>query len=418
MKTRLAVATLSACGIATAGLMTPAAGAPGSGSQASLSADVTALAAAQQTRTSFGLEHRAFGTKIGGNPALRSGPTANSVIGCTNLAGLVRQNSVAGVDLAPLVTGDEVLSRGTTTQNDGVVTVTSRNTITQGSLLGGDVQFRGLSSESRTYHNKSGFHNAFDLDLARLSIDGDRVRLTGGTQRLDVPGGTLTVFSRATTNNAEGASARGIVLRLALRDGTRVLVGSSFSRMRPQVFGPMRGSTWGSQVNVADGTVTSGRTAFQPMQCQGTRGIVRENATAGISIDGVVSTSDVVTHVYGTQKPNVQRGYTQAQIAQAELGALGITAEGIVSKAKVKRDSGRLTRSAQGTHLLELNVDGLNIRDQLNPGEPLRVVGLGTVTFKKVNQVRNGIEVVALEVVLSDDTVIELGHSIMRINKN
>jgi len=204
----------------------------------------------------------------------------------------------------------------------------------------------------------------------------------------------------------------------ALADGTRVLVGSSFSRMRDKVFGPMAGSTWGSQVEVAGGTVTSGRTAFQPMPCQGTRGVVRENATAGITVDGVVSTSDVATHVWGIQRPTLQRGYTQAQIARATLGTLGITAEGIVSKANVSRDHGTLRRNADGTNLLHLNVGGMDIRDELTPGMPFDIAGLGTVTFKKVTLINNGIEVVALEVALGDGTVIELGHSSMTIKQH
>ncbi len=413
---RLAVAALAAGGIATAGLLAPVAGATSAGSNPT--ALSTAVAGARTVPTSFGLEHQAFGTKIDGSPAVRSGPTANSVIGCTTLAGLIRQNNAAGVDLAPLVTANEVYSRGTTTTNNGVVTVTSRNTITQGSLLDGDVQFRGLSSQSRTWHDARGLHNQVTQDLARLSIGGEPVTLTGETQTFPVTGGTLTVFQRSTKNMAGDASARGVVLRLALADGTRVLVGSSFSRMRDQVFGPMAGSTWGSQVEVADGTVTSGRTAFQPMPCQGTRGVVRENATAGITVDGVVSTSDVATHVWGIQRPTLQSGYTQAQIARATLGTLGITAEGIVSKANVSRDHGTLRRNADGTNLLHLNVGGTDISDQLTPGVPFGIAGLGTVTFKKVTLINNGIEVVALEVALGDGTVIELGHSSMTIKQH
>lgn len=422
MQTRLAVAALAACGVATAGFMPPAAGAlaPASAVQAPASTVSTvAMAAAGTTPTGFGLQHHAFGTKIAGNRVVRSGPTANSIIGCTNLAGLTRSNKVAGAKLPPLVTANEIASRGVTTKDNGVVSVTSKNTITNGALLGGEIRFRGLSSQSRTWHNKRGFHNRVTMDLARLKIDGNPVALTGGTQRLDVSGGTLVVFSRSFHKGGGAASARGIVLRLVLDDGTRVLVGSSFSRMLNRVFGPMSGSTWGSQVDALDGSVTSGRTAFQVMPCQGTRGVVRENSTAGIDVGGVVSTSDIATHVWGIQRPSLQRGYTQAQIARATLGTLGFTATGIVSKANVKRAGGGLKRNARGTHLVGLVGPGGNdLRDRLRPGQPVDIAGLGRVTFKQVNRVRNGIEVVALEVRLLDDTTVELGHSTMKIKKN
>ena len=378
----------------------------------------SAAAAARPVVTNFGMEHHAFGTKVDKNPALASGATANSIIGCTTLAGIVRHNSVAGVNAAPLVTASEIKSRGVTAKQDGVVSVTSRNTITRGSLLGGEVRFRGLSSQSRTWHNSSGLHNRITMDLARLVIGGDPVAVSGGMPPIDVAGGTLTVFQRWTRNSATEASARGVVLRLVLDDGTRVRVGHSYSHMFPRIYGPMSGSTWGSLVKLGGNTVTSGKTAFQVMPCRGTGGNVRENTTAGITLPGVVETDVITTHVRGVQKPRTQRGYTQAQIAEATLGAAGVTLTGIQSKANVTRSDGTLSRNAKGTRLLTLMVGGSDIRNQLTPGEPFNVGGLGTITFKKVTKIPNGIDVVAVEVVLLDNTVIELGHSIMRINKN
>lgn len=378
----------------------------------------SAAAAARPVVTNFGMEHHAFGTKVDKNPALASGATANSIIGCTTLAGIVRHNSVAGVNAAPLVTASEVKSRGVTAKQDGVVSVTSRNTITRGSLLGGEVRFRGLSSQSRTWHNSSGLHNRITMDLARLVIGGNPVTLSGGMQQFDVAGGTLTVFQRWTRNTATEASARGVVLRLVLNDGTRVRVGHSYSHMFPRIYGPMSGSTWGSLVKLGGNTVTSGKTAFQVMPCRGTGGNVRENTTAGITLPGVVETDVITTHVRGVQKPRTQRGYTQAQIAEATLGAAGVALTGIQSKANVTRSDGTLSRNAKGTRLLTLMVGGSDIRNQLTPGEPFNVGGLGTITFKKVTKIPNGIDVVAVEVVLLDDTVIELGHSIMRVKKS
>jgi len=378
----------------------------------------SAAAAARPVVTNFGMEHHAFGTKVDKNPALASGATANSIIGCTTLAGIVRQNSVAGVNAGPLLTASEVKSRGVTAKQDGVVSVTSRNTITRGSLLGGEVRFRGLSSQSRTWHNSSGLHNRITMDLARLVIGGNPVTLSGGMQQFDVAGGTLTVFQRWTRNTATEASARGVVLRLVLNDGTRVRVGHSYSHMFPRIYGPMSGSTWGSLVKLGGNTVTSGKTAFQVMPCRGTGGNVRENTTAGITLPGVVETDVITTHVRGVQKPRTQRGYTQAQIAEATLGAAGVTLTGIQSKANVTRSDGTLSRNAKGTRLLTLMVGGSDIRNQLTPGEPFNVGGLGTITFKKVTKIPNGIDVVAVEVVLLNNTVIELGHSIMRIKKN
>ena len=406
MQMRHAVAALATSSLAATGLLTAVSGASAAGvERASASATVA---------TSFGLGHHAFGTKVDSNAVLGSGPTANSVLGCTNLAGLVRGNFAAGVNAGPLLKADEVRSRGTTSRDNGVVTVTSLNTITSGSLLGGDVRFRGLSSESRTWHDRRGFHNRVNFDLARLVVNDRQVRLTGRKQTVVLPGGTLTLFQKSTKIAPAGASARGLALKLVLDDGTRVQAGSSYSRMLPRVFGPMSGSTWASQVSAADKRLRSGRTAYQVMPCQGTDGAVRENATGDVDVD-LLDTDDVATHVSGIQRPTLQRGYTQAQVARAELATVGLVAEGIVSKANVERDNGKLTRNAKGTHLVELTVNGLDIRNTLEPGVAENIPLVGKVTFKKVTDIRNGIEVVALEVVLPDQSVVELGHSTMRI---
>jgi hypothetical protein len=122
----------------------------------------------------------------------------------------------------------------------------------------------------------------------------------------------------------------------------------------------------------------------------------------------------------GVQGRLVQHGYTQAEVANAVLGASAtptLTVTGIESKANVRRDGDGLTRNAQGTHIIDIQLAGQSVKDQLIAGESVDIGGFG-VTFKKVNMVKNGIEVVALEIQLLDNTTIELGHSIMKIKKN
>lgn len=415
---KVSMTTRSQClsvGAAVSVLAALVAAAPASSAAPATSA-LPADAAARAVSTTFGMESHAYGTKIDRNRLLASGATANSVIACTTRAGIARHNNVAGVNMSPTVSADEVRSQGRTAKNGGVVSTTSRNTITSGSLLGGEVRFRGLSSQSRTWHDSDGFHNRIRMDLDHLRVGGSRVDLSGGMQRLDVSGlGTLTVFQRWTRSTDAHASARGVVLRLVLDDGTRVRVGHSYSHMLPRVHGPMGGATWGSQVEAAGGSVTSGRTAFQVMPCPGTNGTVRENATTGISLPNVVEADAVATHTWGVQRPDVQRGYTQAEVVEATLGDGDVVASGIQSKANVTRKDGTLSRDARGTRVLSLMVNGVDVRDELTPGVPFDVAGLGSITFKKVTPVPSGIDVVALEVVLLDSTVIELGHSIMRI---
>ena len=397
----------------------------------------SAAQAAKTVKTTIGMEAHSFGTRVDKNPAVASGPTANSIIACTTLAGLTRSNNIAGVDVDPAVTANEVKSRNTTRKDGGTVTVTSRNTITSGSLLGGAVRFRGLSSESRTWRNASGFHNRVTMDLARLVVDGNPVVLTGGMQTVPVSNGlaTLTVFQRVTRNSGRDASARGVVLKLEVLTGTdtgaRVRVGSSYSHMYAGVRGPMSGSTWGTFVKLGN-AVRSGRTAFQVMPCPGTRGVVRENPTVDMTPVDNISATGIATQTFGVQGPTVQRGYTRAEIADATIGAAPapiLALSGIVSKANVKRDNGTLTRNAKGTALATITLAGIDIRDRLQPNQPLDLSTLpgglldGTITFKKVTKVKNGIDVIAVLIVLNGvgadpDTRIELGHSIMKIKKS
>jgi hypothetical protein len=148
---------------------------------------------------------------------------------------------------------------------------------------------------------------------------------------------------------------------------------------------------------------------------------VRFNPSVDVTLPGIVNADGLATHVWGVQGRLVQRGYTQAEVANAVLGATAtptLTITGVESKANVRRDGDGLTRNAKGTHVIDIKLAGVSIKDQLIAGESVDFAGLGAITFKKVNLVKNGIEVVALEIKLLDNTTIELGHSIMKIKQN
>lgn len=82
-----------------------------------------------------------------------------------------------------------------------------------------------------------------------------------------------------------------------------------------------------------------------------------------------LTTTDAATHASGAFSARQCSAATlRPQVTQATLATVGLTAEGIVSKANVERDNGTLTRNARGTRLLEPRLDGTDIRDTLQPG--------------------------------------------------
>lgn len=374
------------------------------------------------TVTDFSFSHVAYGSKTTGNPNANSGPTALSVIGCTRVVPRDNENFMTTTGDGDGTELDNVRSRGFTRKVGGRVSVTSMNTIERGSLLSGAIQFTNLKAVAKTLHDSAGFSTKTVSTLGSLDINGTSVPVpNAGRQDIPVPGlGTLTFNMVRTAERARSATAAVNVIRFKGDDGTIVRVGKAYSHIDRDVTGGIfGGAAWGSEARVGD-VAAAGRSALRPIPCAGTNGKVLTNETVESTLDfGFIGVRR--SFAYGVQLDRKATGYTRSHIDKANFGAGMLVFRNIEAKANVTRQAdGDVVRNAKGTDIGSIKVNGMEMAPP-TPGEPVRVPGLGTFTFRSVKKSPIGIDVTALTVELFNgsaaNTVVELGRAKLKIRK-
>ncbi len=389
---------------------------------ATTSAGSGTAARAAGTVTDFSFSHTAYGSRTTGNPNAESGPTALSNLPCTRSVPRSNENFVTTTGDGDGTELQNVRSRGFTNKVGGTVSVTSLNTIEQGSLASGAIRFTNLKAVAKTLHDSNGFATKTVSTLGSLKIVGTSVPVPdAGRQEIPVPGfGTLIFNTKKTSERARTAKAGVNVIRFEGDDGTVTRVGKAYSRMDKGVTGGVFGGAgWASEARVGD-VAAAGRGALKPIPCPGTNGKVLTNSTGEGNFDfGFVGARR--SFVFGEQLGDKAAGYTRSHVDSANFGSGMLVFRNIEAKANVTRQAdGDVVRNAKGTGIGSIKVNGEKVALPL-PGERQSVPGLGTFTFKTVKKNPIGIDVTALTVRLFNgsaaDTVIELGRAKLNIRK-
>jgi hypothetical protein len=434
----------------------------------------TTAAHAKKTPTDFGLVANSYGTRIVSNDiALASGRTAYAWVSCTKMAGLNPANTpTAGNYLASTATPDGLVDIGAVTSTtrtyrkkaQGIVGSEAVNRLASVTLAGPETPeglpgpvftLEGLTTKARAWAKDGRFHAATDLGSAELQLDlpegtpvdaeldallgalnggiAEVVEVIGDTagDQVDVPGlGTIKVGHERTTVRRSHASASAFALLVELvgadgvkgtDDDSRVMLGRSRARInRDLPAGVMNGYGYAFNVRALDGVANIGRVGMQVLPCQGTDGEVREFRVppkAGL-LGGALDLGSLNGKAYGIQrKDGTAEAWTQGRVSDLRL--LGddqvLEIHDIVATARVKqRESGRLVRSARGTSIgsVTLNGETLSSRELL---EPLFVEGLGKVEFLEKKVSTRGLKVTAVRITLDpgglSETVVNLGNA-------
>jgi hypothetical protein len=400
-----------------------------------------AASAATRTLTNFGLAATGYGTKVlGRDLGVNSGPTAYNVLACTRLAGLDRTNNVTNVNIGTgtlpnLAHAHAVDTHTWTTSHRGTVSSWSQTKIVNLGIGGtltplgstGVLRIDAVTATTRAWHNSTGFHSS-----ARTSIAGIKFIVAGRVIQtfpaptaghpVTVPGiAKLSVGFQRTAHSRLFGMAKALSLALYLiPTGTQVNVGYAYSRIDGNVTGGIfKGFGNASQVDVANGTLTSGRTGLQPMPCAGTGGRTLTNPTASVTLGGVIKLYGAEGAANGVERAGSAHGYTRGSIARAMLDNGNLAIKGIVGKANVRLlAGGRTIRNARGTTIASIMFNGRSRRIP-TAGHPLRLLGIATIYAPQVNKTRSGIDVTAVRIDILNgsaaNSVVSLGHAKLRI---
>ena len=387
-----------------------------------------AEASSRPSPTEFALKGSGYGSKVnGGDVPTGSGKTAYQVIGCTNRAGLNRENHQLEQTIPGLGRASQIKTRVWTRDRGGVVSSYSRNTIARIEVMDsplGSLEINGILSLSRAFHDQDGFHTGHRTTVQSISFtppggEPRRLELPTPGDPLEIPGvARIAAGETRAKANAEGARIQTDALKIFLTaTGSRVRIAHTAAEIhRGLVSGVFSGSASGSRAEAVDGNLTSGRTPYLVMPCQGTGGEVRTRSITGTELAGGLLVQGLSTAERANQNKRRAYGYTQARIAHLNLGGGQLVAKGIVGRVNVERlASGKLRRNTNGTTLGSLTANG---EPHTFPDtDVLEIDGVAKVERNVVRKFKGGLHVISLRISVLDGTgaVFNLGEAKLRI---
>jgi hypothetical protein len=371
--------------------------------------------------TKFAYGGSGYGTLLqGGQIPAGSSMTAFKPLGCTNLAGISKENHEAASPLGGFGNVSAVATKVWTSKVGTTYSSNAKNTIasvTLGDPSLGSIKIKGIESTSRAFHDPSGFHAKTTTTVAQITfapagMDPQVIPIPAPGQPIDIPGLAHIVlgakFHKVGTTGAV-AQAKALVIQL-IPSGTTLTVGFSRATIGGGItVGVFQGNSYSTKVNALDKNLTSGPTPLTVMPCQGTHGVIQSKKIASLNLGGQIVVGAVTSSQRGNQKSGIAYGWEKATVARISLGGNQLVITGIVGKATVTRKGHMVKTSAAGTQVGTITAGG----------EVMTFPDTGVIEIPGVAKIENtivtkgpiGIKVVALRITLLDGSgaVIDLG---------
>jgi len=427
-------------------------------------------AEAKPVLTRFSFQSSNWSTRVVANDVeLRSARTAYSYIACTRVAN--RRTRTLGetvdVNANDMIRVQGLQSHTRTYKKGNEVGVEGTNLIAGvrlGPVNGPSLSITGLETTARAFHVKGkGFDTAKKITWAKIALDLNGQGSGTGTpldQLLDaintqvvgrviqvlVDNGPITIpglgeislgrsFRRVKPKQGSiEQSQYALIVKLA--NGSKVQLGRAWAKISTDVpSGVFQGAAFGTNVSALELTqdkpiVRLGRTAAQPLPCNGTKGEVRTTDLAGLNLLGLdaLDIGAIRSQTMGRfGKGKRANAWAQNTIAQINLGPLQINA--IKGRANVRQGpGGKVTANSNGTTLGSIIVDGqeYSLAEFLAALPDLEIPSLLAVRTNVIKRLKRGIQVIALQLVVGEGAAgdetslvrINLGNAIARIRQN
>ena len=352
---------------------------------------------------------------------MNHGPTAYSALACGALPGAVSTNTTSQVDL-PRALGRVGVQ---TTEVRGVESGATRTTAARSdteivNLLGGLITSSALTSSAQTSFDGSTFRTIQSSTLADLEILGVPVSATPAPNtRIDLTLPVVGTIGYVELNRqiarpeAGGYVASTTALHLVLLAdnpylpgrGVHLWLGNSNAQLSAESVGFLRGRGYATRMLLANGTVTSGPTSFAMVPCNG--GETTNTIASTKPIDAINAGAATTTGVGSTSSTGASSKVTQS-IAGVDLLEGLITADAVKAVATATRvGGGPVQLSDEGTTFVNLRIAGRPVAtvDQA-PGSTITALdGAVQITFRKIQQNSELIEITMIEILVKDGTL-------------
>ncbi|MGZ4490600.1 MAG: choice-of-anchor P family protein [Nocardioidaceae bacterium] len=377
--------------------------------------------------TGFNFQAYAYGTRVrGGSLPASSGKSAYALVSCTSETGRSDHNSVDQIDLGGSVTIGQVQDTAHSYRANGgyhSAAVSRIASVTAGSGAT-SLSITAIRSRAHSWHDDTGFHSTLTHDAA-ISYGGMAVPFPGEGQTVPLPGlGTLTGGTSTIKSGASRTLAAGYALKLHLdASASDMFIGRTYTVLsKGAKTGVMTGRAYGSDVEVAKGSIRSGQTGVEVLPCRGTGGDVRRTSTASADLGGQVVLGATVSKVRGVSADDgTGDAWTRSTVARVDLGGGQAVIRGVQADAHVhKTAGGTVTRDARGTTPGSITVNGET--HTLPRHGSYEVPGLALIETRVTRKTRNGIRVTAVRVTLlsgsAAQSVVDLGNANVRITRS
>ncbi|HEX2699672.1 MAG TPA: choice-of-anchor P family protein [Acidimicrobiales bacterium] len=356
---------------------------------------------------------RAYGTSVNVGNLVTSGPSSVVGVGCTDEAGIHKTNTLATIDVSPIVTSGTI-----NTSVDTSATATSQQSqstseVQNVSLLDGLITADAVRAVSTTSHDGSGFHSTgAGSTLVNLKIGLTTIGATPAPNTtVPLVGLGSVVLNEQTskvTNKGASYSVNMIHVFITTQNllgipvGTDIVVAHAKSDLHGPTLAILDGRAYGTSANVGE-LVESGPTALVSMPCLGTKGILHGNDVLGVNLPGILTSGTVATTAEGSIRKTRADGETTATVEGLDLLDGLVTATVIKADAHASMSGGTLTFSDEGSTFADLQVAGHpEITADAARNTRIDLLGLGTLWLHRVIQGSNRIEVRMVELIITE----------------
>lgn len=362
-----------------------------------------------------------FGTLI------NLGRTANQPF-CTTASNVFRENNTAKVTLAKLgtigaqETRTESVKKGTT--QSSITTSTTAAT----SLLDGLVSFTALKAKATVTLSSSGYSQQGEATFVGLKVGPVTVpdQTPAPNSEIPVAGFGKLILNQQGTLNKFGLHSQGVNgLRLIVSNPANpsglpvgeLVLSYSLASLHSPAFRRAYGVAYATKIQVGE-VAQSGASAAVNLPCGGSSGVTRTNNLAVVNLTGVLTTGAGETTARSTDSTTATTATTTAQVAAVNVLDGTVTADAIKAVSSTTKKGSTYSRSSSGTSIANLKINGGPVLN-LGPNSSRTIDGVGTLYVRKSTWSSTGLEVIALQLVLSADqgpglskgTVITIGFA-------
>ena len=360
------------------------------------------------------------------------GRTANRPF-CTTASNVFRTNNTAAIDLDDKGLGT-IGAQDTKTQS--VKTSTAQSSITTsrtaGTKLlpvpgptGAVVAFTAIEAKATVTLTSKGYSQKGQTTFVGLKVLGVTVpdQTPAPNTTYTIPGGKVILNQQGTLNKF-GLHSQGVNgLRLILNPGNtyglpagELVISYALASLHSPTYRRAYGVAYATKIQVGD-AVQSGASAAVNLPCGGSSGVTRTNNLAEVNLGALLKTGAGTTTAKSTDSATSTTATTTAQIADVDLLDGTVTADAIKAVSSTTKKGTTYSRSSLGTSFVNLKINGTAVGN-LGPNSSRAIDGVGTLYVRKSTWSSTGLEVIALQLKLTEDqgellagTVITVGYA-------